>query len=459
MRKLPLYLFAILYFSFLSNPVRAHVAFVQPLGGEGFCVGDTMEIKWQILINHSTNNWDLAYSKDAGATWLPIQMDLPVSPLTYSWIIPSIGTGPIQIRVIMDNVGQNYQDITGNIAIRDQPGSIHVPADYPSIQQAIDASCDGDTVEIHQGIYFENINLLNRHIVLSGEFGSLMDTSLISRVIIDGGGTGPVLTIENGQDSNLIIQGLTLRNGMSAMGGGIFINNSRPTIRNNVIINNNGVLGGGIYINGSPNIFNNTITQNISDSLGGGIFLANNSFPIMLNNILWADSANISGQEIFKSVASIPIITWNDIEGGWTGIGNLDCDPEFCFPDTGNYELMGTSCCLGSGSGADNIGAQGQGCLLLNVEKAFGKGNMIKAYPNPFTSFINLEFYILESDQVTIQIFNMLGESTELVYSKWFPAGSNSARLELGKLPVGNYYAQIKAGKAIFTKRFLKVIP
>ena len=29
------------------------------------------------------------------------------------------------------------------------PGSIHVPGDYPSIQQAIDVSCDGDTVEVH----------------------------------------------------------------------------------------------------------------------------------------------------------------------------------------------------------------------------------------------------------------------------------------------------------------------
>jgi hypothetical protein len=35
---------------------------------------------------------------------------------------------------------------------------INIPADYPTIQQGIDASTDGDTVLVQPGMYVENIN-------------------------------------------------------------------------------------------------------------------------------------------------------------------------------------------------------------------------------------------------------------------------------------------------------------
>jgi hypothetical protein len=44
---------------------------------------------------------------------------------------------------------------------------LNVPRDYPSIQEAIDASSDGDTVRVAPGLYFERINFNGRNITVT----------------------------------------------------------------------------------------------------------------------------------------------------------------------------------------------------------------------------------------------------------------------------------------------------
>ena len=44
--------------------------------------------------------------------------------------------------------------------------TINIPADYPTIQEGINASVDGDTVLIAQGTYTENL-ILEKEIVLA----------------------------------------------------------------------------------------------------------------------------------------------------------------------------------------------------------------------------------------------------------------------------------------------------
>ena len=44
--------------------------------------------------------------------------------------------------------------------------TINIPSDYTTIQEGIDASVDGDTVLVAQGIYYQNL-ILGKEIVLA----------------------------------------------------------------------------------------------------------------------------------------------------------------------------------------------------------------------------------------------------------------------------------------------------
>jgi len=165
---------------------------------------------------------------------------------------------------------------------------INVPGDQPTIQAGIDASIDADTVLVQPGTYVENINYNGKLITVASLFLTTADTTYISQTIIDGNEFGSVVTIASGEDSTTVLLGFTITNGVSGSGGGIYCNNSSPSL-NNLTITSNTVwawegghgFGGGIacWYDSSPSLNNVTI----SDNLGGGIYCYNSSPS--LNNV------------------------------------------------------------------------------------------------------------------------------------------------------------------------------
>ncbi len=66
------------------------------------------------------------------------------------------------------------------VAVAFMPASatiINVPDDYPTIQEGIDASSDGDTVLVQPGTYLENINFNGHSIVVGSLFLTTADTA------------------------------------------------------------------------------------------------------------------------------------------------------------------------------------------------------------------------------------------------------------------------------------------
>lgn len=197
---------------------------------------------------------------------------------------------------------------------------INVPADYPSIQAAINASAAGDTIVVSPGIYYENLNFRGRNIVLTSLFYMDQDTSYISSTVINGSApsdpdTASCVIFCSGEDSTAVLQGFTLTGGSGTIwtdihgagnyreGGGILIELSSPTVRHNVITNNSatstaGVTsagGGGIRIgDGNPYIENNVISYN-QGRYGAGIVL-NYTGCTIRNNLIMNNSG---GQEFY----------------------------------------------------------------------------------------------------------------------------------------------------------------
>lgn len=173
---------------------------------------------------------------------------------------------------------------------------------YTSIQDAINASDDGDTVYVYSGTYVELVNV-NKTINLTGEN---RDTT-----IINGGGSGDVVYVS----ANWVnITGFTVT-GTGPMAGdaGIELNNvNNCTIINNHISSNNEK---GLFLFGSSS--NNKITNNNVSNNDEGIHLFGFG---SYNNILTDNTVSLNFWTGIYIQAPYNIITNNNVSNNRYGI-------------------------------------------------------------------------------------------------------------------------------------------
>jgi parallel beta-helix repeat protein len=142
----------------------------------------------------------------------------------------------------------------------------------------------------------------------------------------------------------------TITNNMSSdWGGGLFLESS-GRVDNNVIVNNSADVGGGVSYGKDPALpsallINNTISGNsISTLFGAGVYCHGNPGGVVVNCIVWG---NTPGQ-IDKAVGSEIAVTFSDVQGGYSGVGNINSAPGFS--GIGNYELAKESPCIDAGT-------------------------------------------------------------------------------------------------------------
>jgi hypothetical protein len=144
---------------------------------------------------------------------------------------------------------------------------IHIPDDYPTIQQGVDAAMNGDTVLVHPGTYTENVQASGKTLTLASLFLTTGDESYISNTIINNGAE-EFLAAVNLLSGTYRIIGLKITGvGFSGEAGLGIHCTGFVEISNNLIVNNHntygfGSIGAGIYCSGTIDIINNTISGN-----------------------------------------------------------------------------------------------------------------------------------------------------------------------------------------------------
>ncbi len=234
-----------------------------------------------------------------------------------------------------------------------------------TIQAGIDAAVDSDTVNVADGIYTgtqnENLDFAGRAITVRSENGP-------TDCIIDCQNAGRGFYFNSGELPNSIVEGLTIRNGHAAYGGGIYCYGSSPTIRDCVITSNRAtyhgggiycydssiivqnsifcgnralVDGGGIYASGwYVQIENCTVVSNEAGSTGGGIF---DDYEIyLINCVVWGNEDGGGSVESAQISGNAPLINYSCIQswtGGLGGTGNIGSDPFFADPANDDFHL------------------------------------------------------------------------------------------------------------------------
>jgi len=129
-------------------------------------------------------------------------------------------------------------------AVSVHAATIQVPANYPTIQAAIDAAVNGDTVLVASGPYNERIDLKGKAIHVKSIAGRA------NTFISSGGVAGAIVSCVTGETASCVIEGFTI---YGANGTGIAITSASPVFKLCAINQNynSAANGGGVEFTGS----------------------------------------------------------------------------------------------------------------------------------------------------------------------------------------------------------------
>jgi len=221
------------------------------------------------------------------------------------------------------------------------------PADFNTIQEAVNNATSGDRIFVRVGIYYEHI-VVNKSVSLVGEDRD--------STIIDGNETGRVISITA---NNASIEGFTIkRSGTRSYDSGIFIDHcSGNNISHNMVTNNHD--GISFYYSSNNIVSSNTITNNYdgisfyssSNNIVSSNTITNNNHGMYLafdssNNTIYCNNFNNTYQ-----VSTDSANVWDHRNEGnyWSDYIGTDTDQdgigdtpyEIAENNKDNYPLMG----------------------------------------------------------------------------------------------------------------------
>ena len=279
-----------------------------------------------------------------------------------------------------------------------------------AIQTALTAAASGDQVLVADGVYTGSGN---RNLSFGGKAVHLRSRYGQTNCIIDCQNAGRAFLIQSGEGRDSIVDGFTVRNGSAQPGGGFYIRNSSPVIRDcliescsgstsgggglacdnasalilnclirgcravyrgggfysyglatnvivNCIIRANSVEsapgGGGLALYGPARVLNCTVTENYSQTDGAGVLSGSGANPVLANSIIWGNTGQRYGKQIYcldgTVIRCLLSNGTQDIGGSAALIDCLYADPLFLNASQADYRIRATSPGIDAGTNA-----------------------------------------------------------------------------------------------------------
>jgi len=171
---------------------------------------------------------------------------------------------------------------------------------------------------------------------------------------------------------------------------------------------------GNSYCPGSSNWVHNHVVRNIVNSAAGE----------NLNTGTWNN-----GQVISKSFSTT-------IDPAWLS-GNCKVQV-LVYKDNGTFNISEMQQGISSGS-IDPTGIQSQN---NEIPKAY---SLSQNYPNPFNPATNIHFSIPKSGNVTLKLYNTLGQEVGTYLDGFIKAGNYNAEIDASNLASGTYFYTLRA--------------
>lgn len=247
-----------------------------------------------------------------------------------------------------------------------------VPVDFETIQEAIDFLIDGDEIVVEPGEYFENIDFLGKAIRLYSRGGPEV-------TIIDANGAYHVVQCVSGEDSDTVLEGFTVTGGnaisswfLDDCGGGMYNNDSSPTVTNCIFSGNWADAGGGMYnLHSSPTVINCTFSDN-GATWGAGMCNVNSSPTV--KDCTFSGHSSVYGGGMYNNQGCSPMVIHCTFKENWAEAGGGMCNRNDSSPTVTNCTFRDNTT-TGWGGGMSNAYSSSPAltsCTFSNNHSLFG---------------------------------------------------------------------------------------
>lgn len=135
-------------------------------------------------------------------------------------------------------------------------------------------------------------------------------------------------------------------------GGAVYLHSGSPVFVNCLFYGNKAAEGAVLAnYGGTATFVNCALVGNYAKYGYGGAINDARAQTVMRNCVVWGNTAIKGGNQIMDIPAGTMAVTHSNVQGGFSGNGNIDSDPLFVNSSGGDYSVTTSSPCLDAGNG------------------------------------------------------------------------------------------------------------